>query len=71
MANRLLDYEARPASDPAWGKADQPFDPTAPQRGDWTDWKNAVENYIAANPGIGLGAALLAGVLLGWLIKRR
>ena len=70
MANRLLDYEATPVSSRA-RRPGEPFDPTADRRGDWTDWKNAVEDYIAANPGIGLGAALLAGVLLGWLIKRR
>ena len=70
MENRLLEFETRPAGGAA-RSADEPFDPTASPRQDGTGWKGAVEDYIAANPGISLGAALLAGVLLGWLIKRR
>ena len=70
MANRLLDYETQRVGGDAQGRG-EPFDPTARPGGDRTEWKDAIEGYIAANPGISLGVALLAGVLLGWIIKRR
>ena len=73
MANRLLDYQTKPASGDSRRPTGEAFDPTgsASRPGDWTDWKNAIEESVAANPGIALGVALLAGVFLGWLIKRR
>lgn len=71
MSNRVMEFETRSASGRTPGGADGPFDPTqgGPESG--ADWKETIENYIAANPGVSLGVALLAGVLLGWLIKRR
>ena len=68
MENRILDYEIQTAGSAGPGRLpDEPFDPTA---GD-TDWKESVQDYIAAYPGISVAAALLVGVFLGWFIKRR
>ena len=68
MENRILDYEPPRGATAGPARAPEgPFDPTARD----TDWKESLQDYIAANPGISLGAALLVGVLLGWFIKRR
>lgn len=68
MENRILDYEAQPTSrTPPGASPEEPFDPTGRE----VDWQQVIQDYIAANPGVCLGAALLAGVYLGWLIKRR
>jgi ElaB/YqjD/DUF883 family membrane-anchored ribosome-binding protein len=35
------------------------------------DVEELIKSWIKARPGLTLGAALAAGVLIGWLIKRR
>lgn len=35
------------------------------------DWLQGVEGWIGQHPAVCLGAAMVAGVALGWLIKRR
>lgn len=34
-------------------------------------WVVTAEQFVAANPGMCLGAAFAAGVILGWLVKRK
>jgi ElaB/YqjD/DUF883 family membrane-anchored ribosome-binding protein len=40
------------------------------------EWKSMqtkiadVSSYVAENPGVCLGAAFAAGILLGWMVKR-
>jgi ElaB/YqjD/DUF883 family membrane-anchored ribosome-binding protein len=35
------------------------------------DVEELIKGWVKARPGLTLGAALAAGVLIGWLIKRR
>lgn len=34
-------------------------------------WEANAESYVRAHPQVALAAAAVAGVLLGWMIKRR
>ena len=36
-----------------------------------TEWGEWIEQRLAAHPTLTLSAGLLAGVLIGWLVKRR
>jgi ElaB/YqjD/DUF883 family membrane-anchored ribosome-binding protein len=35
------------------------------------DAEDSIKGWVKSNPGWALGAALAAGVVIGWLIKRR
>jgi ElaB/YqjD/DUF883 family membrane-anchored ribosome-binding protein len=35
------------------------------------DYLRALEEYITEHPGVGVGFALSAGVVIGWLLKRK
>lgn len=43
--------------------------PTNQERGG--NWMHRVENILAKRPELAVGAAVVAGVVIGWLIKRR
>lgn len=35
------------------------------------EWQSSAETYIRSHPQVALAAAAVAGLLLGWMIKRR
>jgi ElaB/YqjD/DUF883 family membrane-anchored ribosome-binding protein len=48
---------------------------SAGEGGSWTDkaqtWQSDLERYISDNPKVALAAAAAAGLVLGWLVKRK
>ena len=71
MANRLLEYESRPAGS-GWSLPSMSSLPSseALQKQAQSAWNQATR-WIAEHPEAALGAAVVTGVVLGWLIKRR
>ena len=70
MNNRLVEYEQSqlvPAS--AWPASMSPDGPTIQQRAEAV--LGQASRWIVEHPEIALTGAVLTGVVLGWLIKRR
>jgi len=70
MNNRLAEYEQAqqvPAS--AWPATMSPEGPTIQQRAEAI--LGQASRWIVEHPEIALTGAVLTGVVLGWLIKRR
>lgn len=68
MINRLAEYEpARAPSD--WRQATTPGGPTMQQRAEEL-WGQATR-WVVQHPEAALAGAIITGVVLGWLIKRR
>jgi len=69
MANRLAEYEQSQLPLAAWRPAGDHTPPT------WQDRLGAVASqanrWVLEHPEMALTAAVVTGVLLGWLIKRR
>jgi len=69
MVNRLAEYEQSQLPSAAWRAAG---DNTPPG---WQDRLGALANqanrWVLEHPEMALTAAVMTGVLLGWLIKRR
>ena len=69
MANRLLEYEdSRPATS-GWSLASLPSSDSL-QKQAQSAWNQATR-WIADHPELALTGAVVTGVVLGWLIKRR
>jgi len=70
MANRLTEYQQSqqvPVS--AWPATMSPDGPTMQQRGEAI--LGQATRWVVEHPEIALTGAVLTGVVLGWLIKRR
>lgn len=68
MANRLAEYENRQAVQGSyWGPPAQGTD----LQGRFNSMMKQATDWIVEHPEIALGAAVVTGVVLGWLIKRR
>jgi hypothetical protein len=70
MLNRLAEYEQGqqvPAS--AWPASMSPDGPTIQQRAEAI--LGQASRWVVEHPEIALTGAVLTGVVLGWLIKRR
>lgn len=69
MANRLLEYEQ---TQPAAGNWPLPSLPSSQslQKQAQSVWNQAT-HWIAGHPEVALVGAVVTGVMLGWLIKRR
>jgi hypothetical protein len=67
MINRL------PTEEPAETKRSAPSraESNLPASGDWRQWVEPVEQFIAKNPGACLASAFVAGAVIAWWIKRR
>jgi len=50
---------------------DRVVDASADVRKQFSDVEELLKTWIKTRPGLTLGAALAAGVVIGWLIKRR
>ncbi len=67
MANRLAEYENRQAPlGSQWGKSQSQDLQTR-----FNSLMKQATHWIVEHPEIALGAAIVTGVVLGWLIKRR
>jgi ElaB/YqjD/DUF883 family membrane-anchored ribosome-binding protein len=69
MANRLLEYERPELPEGAWWPAGQGDSQDLQQRLG-SMWKQATQ-WVREHPEVALTTAVVAGVVLGWLIKRR
>jgi len=72
MANRLLQYEDSRTPASGWAISSLPSlpSPQSMQRQAQSAWNQATR-WVAEHPEAALGAAVITGVVLGWLIKRR
>ena len=69
MANRLLEYEPAKLPEGAWWPAGKPGPQDMQQRIN-SLWKQATQ-WVKEHPEVALTTAVVAGVVLGWLVKRR
>jgi len=65
MANRLAEYERSQAPGAVWPRTPQDLQARA------NLWLQQGSQWVAEHPEIALTTAVVAGVVLGWLIKRR
>jgi ElaB/YqjD/DUF883 family membrane-anchored ribosome-binding protein len=69
MANRLLEYEQSPSSDGSWSLASFPSSQALQKQAQSAF--NQATRWVAEHPELALAGAVVTGVVLGWLIKRR
>lgn len=68
MANRLAEYESRQVPQGShWAQPNQATD----MQSRFNSIMKQATHWIVEHPEIALGAAVVTGVVLGWLIKRR
>ncbi len=60
--------------EPHWPPA-APYDVAATERWSWSDsarsWEGNLEVFMADHPKVALIAAAAAGLVLGWMVKRK
>jgi len=69
MANRLLEYEQAQSADGTWSLSSLPSTQSLQKRAESAF--NQATHWIAEHPELALAGAVVTGVVLGWLIKRR
>ncbi len=47
------------------------YAPPPPRSGDQGQWSTSIGRFVSQYPAVFLSAAVLAGVALGWFVKRR